>query len=564
MNSRGRCLCFAAVLACSHAGSEASGGPPGPDAQVPPAQTHPSNHAAEDATSEAHADASSAGSSELRIVARADPGSRLHMLLDGTILLGHGLTMHRLDPGRAPSRVLAVRPPEGFDPEGTRIGTVEGASVRELWFTLVEAHPGGHVAPAYVAQAGDARPAPMPSFYRNLRQWKKGALLALRAASPTASATPRPRMELTIVGDGGPAPSLPAGFSPTAFASFDSGQVLAIGVLTAGDAPAATEEGGTVFRLESDGRASLERLPDEPELLSAVASRGPRDLYVAGTARAPGPRGYVAHWDGAKWTHEPTLELPAVAKLAVGSDGRLWAVTVETRPSSRDAGATAPHRGELWSRPAGGVFARVPLPPAARREARDELLYRAFKHGATTLEPEGPRKLDAAGDAAYGDDQTPVEAVDVVARGPNEVWVDAVDAQGRGQATYLLYATATTHGDTPTLVDLEAEDQSQALQSENEKPPGPATASCATTFVSLGAPGEALLSRIRATLSEKDSPVPALTYLTGRLHGEAVVGVYFGRGEGTLAQAFVRDWQRRGVAPSAYCARPVPEDAVRQ
>ncbi len=241
------------------------------------------------------------------------------------------------------------------------------------------------------------------ALYTGVSDWVNGSVLALIHASWMQQKGSTTRFTV-LSGRGGALPVITPGkgdcrtrVDPEGFRALPSGHVFVAGGICGEGAGAPALEwwgpGEVTGHVEVLPVAA--KIKSEAEPMFAVRSE--RDVFVAfgGAEGAP----VLAHFDGARWAPvDPPSPTAVVRSVAVTPDGALWVI----------AG------NDVWTRPAGGAWAAVPLPPPGAAEAKgkrapstlvaagDEVwLGLGGALYSTRPAPDAPEKLDWPGNTQF-------------------------------------------------------------------------------------------------------------------------------------------------------------------
>lgn len=222
------------------------------------------------------------------------------------------------------------------------------------------------------------------------------------------------------------------GFSPDALRTLPSGHAFLTGVTCSlNDGPQSGQN--AVKRWSAENKAgTVDILPDIGEknfTLVNLALRNDKDAYIGGntaplrygkpTSLAP----YMAHFDGKSWMTDTLPFSDSIASLDVDTNGKLWIIS---------------SKGVVFSRLAGGAWTEVSLPGG-------------------------------------GEDQAPIEASTIWARGPGDEWI-----VGTYKSRYVVLHSGPA-GEKAQLPDLETMNDTSAELAM----PTPLTWRCTTPFVLL-------------------------------------------------------------------------------
>jgi hypothetical protein len=463
--------------------------------------------------------------SPFRVVAVASNGARLHVLANGEVLYGRGLTLWKLRLDGTMQRFLDVDPGRDFHSETNPIGAYVGDTPDDALVSLSEGDPQSYSSRVLRVHDGHFTPVKNPGswFYLQAARWKDNRVVALRANGAVRfefSPTPWVADRLDVVkGAGTNLPLFPKGFFAKGFVAFDSGELFVAGNM--GEAPSSAH-GAYVVR--ATGAYVVLPGTDEDVVVQAICARNAHSVYVGGERNG---KAYLAAWNGLAW-YEERVDMPPITDLSVTLDGTLWAAVGSAMGD--DTGET----GALFSRPRDALLAEVPLPDLHAARFADP--PPRISYLADRIRIDDRKTLLAAADKK----KAPLVPRQVVARGPKDVWVLA----SRDGATYLLHSQ--TEG---AAVDLDVEEARAGS-------PIISTRECKTTFIALGESSPEAITKLRVARDDPGAEaLPRVPVVTARVDGALVLGAYFGV-DADGARQFTESARSHGFVAKSTCGRP--------
>jgi hypothetical protein len=495
--------------------------------------------AAVDAPAEASAITKSTGS-PFRPIALVGWESRLHLLLDGTLLYSHGSTFERLEPDGRRERMMEMS-------AGGAIATAAGL-LPDAFFvsTVVVNYPASTDATAWrVPPSGKAAKILRPDvFYLSIARWGHDRLLALRVKGAVHwgfySLPWVPEGFVVLAGgreSSARVPRIPEKTFVEEFVAFPSGTVVA--AATRYDEAMIARRSALALRWRADQvTPEVESVATQDTFLAEhIAARAEDDVWVAGgSSNRAEHRAWFSHHDGQSWTLEEAPFEGSVKSISVASDGALWAVS----DGMLEQRANAVYRRDAFAR--GSTWSRIELPDVEAVSFATPPPRIKYSGGELRVDPrrhpyENPSSISAS----------TLEPVQVVARGAEDVWVVAT-REFEGTTTILFHLGAPGDGGGPVGAIADVDEEESHLVDEPSRPDSP---KCKSIFVSAGEPTPEALTRIKAAHQSSDLPV-----VTGWLDGKRTVGSYFGQNNREFADDLRNTWRKLGLPAEIRCGRP--------